>query len=168
MGSILFSKSSIFIMVFSRDFHEKIKGKYGRFVRTFKNLKKSWKCRCIKMWTQFQKEFQHMFLFFAAVSFSDKKWNQASRERIGFMYVRNISSTYIWIESKYVCYEKELDYICSTYVQGQPLGIVIKRRPGLTRYFDKSTKNWCSVASWVVGIYAWSTIWNFFNLTWPK
>ena len=93
MGSILFSKSSIFIMVFSRDFHEKIKGKYGRFVRTFKNLKKSWKCRCIKMWTQFQKEFQHMFLFFAAVSFSDKKWNQASRERIWFTYIRNICST---------------------------------------------------------------------------
>ena len=34
----------------------------------------------------------------------------------------------------------------------------------MTRCFDKSTKYWCSVASWEVEIYAWSTIWNFF---WP-
>ena len=34
--------------------------------------------------------------------------------------------------------------------------------------FDKSTKNWCSVAFWVVEIYAWSTIWNFFDLTQPQ
>ena len=38
----------------------------------------------------------------------------------------------------------------------------------MTRCFDKSIKNWCSVASWVVGIYAWCTIWNFFDLTWPQ
>ena len=38
----------------------------------------------------------------------------------------------------------------------------------MTRCFDKSSKNWCSVASWGVGIYAWSTIWNFFDLTWPQ
>ena len=55
-----------------------------------------------------------------------------------------------------------------TNVQGQPLGIEIKWRPGLTRCFDKSTKNWCSVASWVVEVYAWFTIWNFFDLMWPQ
>ena len=39
---------------------------------------------------------------------------------------------------------------CQSYVvQGQLLGI---------------DTNWCSVASWVVEIYAWSIIWNFF---WP-
>ena len=53
-------------------------------------------------------------------------------------------------------------------IQGQPLGIDTKERPGLTRYSDKSTKNWCSLGSWVVEIYAWSTIWNFFDLTGPQ
>ena len=38
----------------------------------------------------------------------------------------------------------------------------------MTRCFDKSIKNWCSVASWVVEIYAWSIIWNFFDLTQPQ
>ena len=38
----------------------------------------------------------------------------------------------------------------------------------MTRCFDKSTKNWCSVASWVVEVYAWSTIWNFFDHTQPQ
>ena len=38
----------------------------------------------------------------------------------------------------------------------------------MTRCFDKSTKNWCSVASLVVEVYAWSTIWNFFDFTWPQ
>ena len=56
------------------------------------------------------------------------------------------------------------DYV----IQGHPLGIDTKSRPGLTRCFDKSTKKWCSVASWVVEIYAWSTIWNFFDLMWPQ
>ena len=53
-------------------------------------------------------------------------------------------------------------------MQGQPLGIEIKYRPGLTSCFDKSTKKWCSVASLVVEVYAWSTIWNFFDLTQPQ
>ena len=38
--------------------------------------------------------------------------------------------------------------------------------------FSKSTNNWCSVASWVVEIYAWSTIWQFLDLMrppqWPQ
>ena len=38
----------------------------------------------------------------------------------------------------------------------------------MTRCFDKSTKNWSSVASWVVGICAWYTIWHFFDLTWSQ
>ena len=38
----------------------------------------------------------------------------------------------------------------------------------MTRYSDKSTKNWCSLGSRVVEIYAWSTIWNFFDLTGPQ
>jgi hypothetical protein len=38
----------------------------------------------------------------------------------------------------------------------------------LTRYFNKSTKNWCSVDSWVVEIYAWSPIWNFYDLMGPQ
>ena len=53
-------------------------------------------------------------------------------------------------------------------LQGQPLGIDIKYRPGLTKCFDKSTKNWCSLASLVVEVYASSTIWNFFDLTQPQ
>ena len=38
----------------------------------------------------------------------------------------------------------------------------------LNLHFRKSTKNWCSVGCWVVGIYAWSTIWNCFDLMWPQ
>ena len=55
-----------------------------------------------------------------------------------------------------------------TELQGQPLGIDTKLRPDLTRCFKNSTKNWCSVASWVVEICAWSTIWNFFDLMRPQ
>ena len=54
------------------------------------------------------------------------------------------------------------------HIQGHPSGFDIKYRPGLTRCFYKSTKNWCSVASWVVEIYAWSTISNFFDLMRPQ
>jgi len=53
-------------------------------------------------------------------------------------------------------------------IQGQPLGIDTKWGPGLTSCFDKSTRNWCSVGSWVVEICAWSTIWNFFDLMRPQ
>ena len=38
----------------------------------------------------------------------------------------------------------------------------------MTRYFDKSTKNWCPVASWVVEVYVWSTILTFFDLMQPQ
>ena len=43
-----------------------------------------------------------------------------------------------------------------------------KVKTWLDQCLDKSTKNWCSVASWVVEIYAWSIIWNFFDLTRPQ
>ena len=48
------------------------------------------------------------------------------------------------------------------------LGFDIMSRPGLTRCFDKSIKNWCSVAFWVVEIYDWFIIWNFFDLMRPQ
>ena len=43
-----------------------------------------------------------------------------------------------------------------------------KVKTWLDQMFWQSTKNWCSVASWVVEFYAWSTIWNFFDITWPQ
>ena len=38
----------------------------------------------------------------------------------------------------------------------------------MTWCFDQYTKNWCSVASWVVDIYTWSIIWKKIDLKWPQ
>ena len=78
--------------------------------------------------------------------------------------IDSIAITY-WINFRARCYKIYFNIWACIKVCNWPTGSTIRNwdkvKTWLDNMFDKSTINSCSVASWVVEIYAWSTIWFF-------
>ena len=118
--------------------------------------------------------------FISLLLCSQAAMDEAAAWRLSSLVKRN---TFIWTDYLDFCEKGQLISKClfgifnsfkkqtkKIWHTGSTIRNWDKVKTWLDQMFKKSIKKWCSVASWVVEIYAWPTNWKFFDLMrsqWP-